>query len=67
MTAVSTVSPPAAVFQINALLAAAALVRPVLDGEKLYTGGRREVSVESEDSCRTVQTSSCPARTGVAF
>lgn len=48
-------------------LLAAALVRPVLDFEKLYTRERRWVSKESEDSCRTVQTLSCPARTGVAF
>lgn len=46
---------------------AAALVRPVLDVEKLYTRERRWVSKESEDSCRTVQTLSCPGRTGVAF
>lgn len=46
---------------------AAALVRHVLDVEKLYTRERRWVSKESEDSCRTVQTLSCPGRTGVAF
>lgn len=53
-------------FHVNSLLAVA-LVRPVLGGEKLYTQERRWVSIESEDSCRTVQTLSCPGWTGAAL